>query len=280
MVENSQGSQGVEAGQQPEATPKEGDKQSLLLKLAERTVLQAEALAQEITDHARQESEAEGAKILAESTDKAKSEARQTIESAQVQSETLLKEAAAEALAESEKTLKQARSESEKMLSKAQSESEKMLSKARSESEEGLDKAQTESQEILGRARQEALVIIKTSQTRAESAESDARLKAEFMIRQTTQNVAEGIRSAVLEICNNLLPAVEESGKEAPAALIANQADGASAIAAKTLENAASGETEESSSQPDSVPANTDAQSSDRSSGGKARSSSSKKIAA
>jgi len=269
MAESSQGSQGLESGQQPEATPKEGDKQSLLLKLAERTVLQAEALAQEITDNARQESEAEGAKLLAQYSEQAKSEAKQTIESAQHRSETILNEAAAEALAESEKTLKNARSESEKVLKKAQSESEKMLNKARSESAEDLDKAQTEGQEILGRARQEALVIIKASQTRGESTESNARLKAEFMIRQTTQNVAEGIRSAVLEICNNLLPAVEEFGKEAPEALIAHQADGAPAS-----------ETEENFSPPDPVHTDNHTQSSDRSSGGKAKSSAKKHIAA
>ena len=103
MAENSQESQGLEAGPQPEATPREGDRQSLLLQLAERTVLQAEALAKEITDHARQESEAEGAKILAQYTEQAKAEAQHAIELAQRRSETLINEATAQALADSGK---------------------------------------------------------------------------------------------------------------------------------------------------------------------------------
>ena len=227
MAEINQGSQGLEVSPQPDAASIEGDRQSMLLKLAERTVLQAEALAQEITDHARQESEAEGARLLAQYTDQAKETAKQTIESAQSRSATLISEATAEALAESEKMLSKAQSESEKMLSKAQSESEKMLSKAqaeseemlsnaRSESEEGLGKAQSEGQEVLGKARQEALAIINASQARADSTESNARLKAEFFIRQSAQNVADGIRNAVLETCNNLLLTVEEFGKEGP----------------------------------------------------------------
>ena len=286
MAENIQGSQGLEAVPQTEGTPIEGDRQSMLLKLAERTVLQAEALAQEITDHARQESEAEGAKILAQYTEQAKAEAQQTTESAQRRSETLLSEAAAEALSESEKSLKKAQSESEKilskaesesekMLSKAQSESEKMLSKSQSESEEGLGKAQSESQEILGRARQDALAIINASQARADSTESKARLRAEFIIRQTTQNVADGIRSAVLETCNNLLLTVEDFGKETSEAPIA---DRTAAIETEMLENGDSHETEESSSPPGLV--RTDSESSDRPSDRRAKSSPKKSIAA
>ena len=67
----------------------------MLLKLAERTVIQAEALAQEITDHARQESEAEGARIVTEHTDRAQAEAKQTSEFARSRGETIRWTAAA-----------------------------------------------------------------------------------------------------------------------------------------------------------------------------------------
>lgn len=143
-----------------------------------------------------------------------------------------------------------------------------------------MDKAETEGQAILGKARQEALSIIKASQTRAESTDTNARLRAEFMIRQTTQNVSEEIRSAVLEICNNLLPTVEEFAKEAPKALNANQIDGAADIETTMLENSASVETEESPSGPDPVRTDTDSQASGRPTGGKAKSSAKKRIAA
>ena len=289
MAENSQVSQPLEVVPQAEGSPIEGDKQSMLLKLAERTVLQAEALAQEIIDHARQESEAEVAKILAQYTEQAKAEAQQTTESAQRRSETLLDEAAAEALSESEKTVKKAQSESEKMLSKAQSdsekmlskaqsESEKMLSKAQSESEEGLGKAQTESQEILGRARQDALAIINASQARADSTESKARLRAEFIIRQTTQNVADGIRSAVLETCNNLLLTVEDFGKETSEGHIADQVDRTAADETEKLENSNSQETDENSTPADL--ARPGSESSDRPSDRRAKSPARKNMAA
>jgi len=230
MAENNQESQ------EPGASPSVGgDKQSMLLKLAERTVVQAEALAQEITEHARKESEATAAKIIADASEKAKAQADQTIDSAKRRAETILSEAAAEAQSEIDKTLNSARSESEKMLSNAQSdseklmtkakeESEKILSKARSDSEANLGNAHTEVQEILGKAQQEAQAIMKASQTRAASTESNARLQAEFFIRQTTQSVADGIRSSVLEICNNLLPTVEEFGKDSQEALSADSA--------------------------------------------------------
>ena len=236
MAENNQESQGLGGSTQPEAS---GDKQSMLLKLAERTVVQAEALAQEITDQARQESEAAGAKIIAEASEKAKAEAQQTIDNAKRRNETLTSEAAAEVLAESEKTLSDARSESEKMLTKAQSDSEKLVNKAKEDSDEDLSSANNEVQEILAKAQQEAQSVISAAKTRAASAESKARLQAEFIIRQTTQNVSEGIRASVLEVCNNLLPSVEGLSKSAPEALNANEA-----VATETpmLESADSGE--------------------------------------
>lgn len=280
MAENSQ-EQGTGAGAQPEQSPREGDRQSMLLKLAERTVLQAEALAQEITEHARQESEAEGAKILAEHTDRAQAEAKQTIEFAQSRSETILSEAAAEAISETAKTLKKAQSESEKMLAKAKSDSEKLLtktkaeseailSKARSESEGNLESAQTQSQQILARARDESVAIVNASQVRAESAESHAKLQAEFIIRQTTQNVSDGIRSAVLEICNSLLPTVEKIGSEALKASIPDQVDIAVAIETDMIGNGTSNGAEENASAPD--PARNETESSDRPTGKKAKS--------
>ena len=102
MAENSSGSRGVDNGIEAAATPTQGDRQATLLKLAERTVLQAEVLAQEITENARKESEAAGIKILAQYTEQAKSEANQTIESAQVQADAIQSQAIASARSDSE----------------------------------------------------------------------------------------------------------------------------------------------------------------------------------
>ncbi len=186
MVDDNQES--LEVNQPTETNARHEEQQSLLLKLAERTVLQAEALAQEIAEHARQEGETEGARLLAQYAEQAKSEADEAIELAKRRAETIINEATAQALIESEEILKKARSEGEDMLAKAQ----------------------VEAREILGRAQQEAVDIVKASQARADGTESDARLKAEFVVRQTTQIVADGIRSAVLETCNKILPTVNK----------------------------------------------------------------------
>ena len=44
---------------------------------------------------------------------------------------------------------------------------------------------------------------------RVESIESNARLRGEFIVKQMSQNVADGIRRAVIETANNMLPALE-----------------------------------------------------------------------
>ena len=264
MAENSSGSRGVDNGTEAEATPAQGDRQATLLKLAERTVLQAEALAQEITETARKENEAEGIKILAQYTEQAKTEANQTIESAQARAEAINSQSIASARADSEKMLSKAQADSEKMLSKAQADSEKMLRKAQTESddllsktqsvkEEGLSKAQSEAQEILGRAQQDAQAIISASQVRADSTESKSRLKAEFMIRQTSQSVADGVRSAVLETCNNLLVTLEELGQDAKEPPVNSPVGRAAANAPEAREQTASNGIEEGAASPDQV---------------------------
>jgi cell division septum initiation protein DivIVA len=264
MAENSMGSRGLENSIEADAVPAQGDRQATLLKLAERTVLQAEALAQEITENARKASEAEGIKILAQYTEQAKAEANQTIESAQTQGEAIHNQATAAARTDSEKMLSKAQADGEKMLSKAQADSEKMLrkaqtesddmlSKAQSDKDEGLSKAQSEAQEILGRAQQDAQAVINASQIRADSTESKSRLKAEFMIRQTTQSVADGVRSAVLETCNNLLVTLEEFGNDAKELPVNNPVGRAVANTPEARQNTGSNGTDESTSSPDSV---------------------------
>ena len=260
MVKNSKESLGSGVELRPAETSGEAGRQSLLEKLAERTVLQAEALAQEITDNARLESEAEGIKVLAEYSQQAKAEAQQTIELAERRSETLRNEAIAKA-----------HSKSEEILGKSQSEGQEILDKAQSEGQEILDKAQFEGQEILDRARQEALAIINASQARANSTESNATLKAEFIIKQTTQSVADGIRSAVMEVCNNLLPTLDELGKEVPEDAVSDHVERAAFTGTEIPRDASSNGTEENHSPP--YPARTDAQSSDRPSARKAKSS-------
>ncbi len=162
MADNGQDSEGYRGSPQPERTSEEQDKKPLLLKLAERTVLQAEALAQEITNRAREQSEAEDATIrdnyLAETTE----EARKIVEAAEQEGATIIENAS----------------------TKARVERDQILGLAKTERQEIVGNAQTEGEDVLARANQLALAIINGSKARAESIESNARLRGEFIVKQ------------------------------------------------------------------------------------------------
>ena len=198
------------ADPQSEGGPEERGRQSMLLRLAERTVLQAETLAQEITDRARHESEAEGAKLRQQHLTQAQEEARQLIDSAEQQCLTLTNETRAKAQAESEDVLGKAQAEVRDLLGKAQAEGQEMVGKAEAEGQAILGNAQAAEQEIMARAHRESQNTINASKSLAESIESNAKLRAEFIVRQMTQSVADGLRRAVMETCNNLLPDLEQ----------------------------------------------------------------------
>ena len=116
MADNGQDSEGYRGSPQPERTSEEQDKQALLLKLAERTVLQAEALAQEITHRAREQSEAEGATIrdnyLAETTE----EARKIVEAAEQEGATIIENASTKARVERDQILGLAKTERQEIV--------------------------------------------------------------------------------------------------------------------------------------------------------------------
>ena len=188
---------------QVERIPEEKDKQAWLIKLAERTVLQAETLAQEITDHAKQESEVEGAKLLERYKAEAKEEARRIIEAAEQLCVTLTNGAT----------------------SKAQVETGKILGKAQTHGLEIVSDAQAEGQEIIDRAQREASAITDAAKARAESVESNSRLSAESIIRQMSQNVADAIHRAVVESRKQIPPALEELGGQVREEPFADQND-------------------------------------------------------
>ena len=89
---------------------------------------------------------------------------------------------------------------------KAQGESEKILADARAEGQVTVSNAQAEEQDILRQAQRESVAVVHASQARAENVESNARLRAEFIIRQMNQVVYDGIHRAVMQTCQELLP--------------------------------------------------------------------------
>lgn len=184
---------------QEEQIPEDQDKQAWLIKLAERTVLQAETLAQEITDRAKQESEVEGAKLRKQYAAKAKEEARRIIESAEHQCVTLTNEATSKARADTEKALKKAQTQAQEIVA--------------------------EEQEILAKAQREAMAITDAAQARAYSVESNGRLSAESFIRQMSQNVADAIHRAVVDSRKHISPALDELGEQVRQEPFASQND-------------------------------------------------------
>ena len=163
-----------------------------LFKLAERAVIQAETLAVDIVELAKVESEAQGARLLVQFQEEAKEEARRIIESTEQKCVSFTKEAK----------------------DRAQTESEESFCKAEVQGQEIVNKAQAEGQEVISRAQQEALAIISASKARAASMESNASLRAEFIIRQMRQKVADAVQSVVMEMCSNPLTARDDSGEK------------------------------------------------------------------
>ena len=168
------------------------EKQASLLKLAEQTVVEADRLAETIKQRARDESQAEAAVIRAEAETSAQEDARKIIAAAE-------QEAAAQSSA---------------AIAKAQGEGQKLILEATAESSAAIAKARGEGQELTLKAQAEGQRILEDSRGRVASTEAEAKLEAEFIVRRMTQKVSEGIRQAVAETCNDLLPALDDIVKE------------------------------------------------------------------
>ena len=231
-------SQELERGEiqaQWDRNPEEQDKQVWLTKLAERTVLQAEKLGQEIVDRARQESEVEGSRIREQYTAEAKEQMRRIIESAEQQCVVLTNEAAA----------------------KAQVSTEGILARAQTQGREIVDNAQDERQEILGRAQREALAIVSAAKTRAESYESDGKLRAESIIRQMRQSVADEIHHAVVESRRSIPAGLVQLGQHVPEEPSSGQNGSYAILLEETLDMAVSNGAHDDPPTTDELPAET-----------------------
>lgn len=75
---------------------------------------------------------------------------------------------------------------------------------------EAAERATHEAHAIITKAKREGQVILEEARARVKSTESEMRLEAEFVVRRMTQNVAEGLRRAVTDTTNQILPAVDE----------------------------------------------------------------------
>ena len=227
MADIGQELEGGGAEANSERTPEDQHRQAVLLRLAERTVLHSENLAQEITDRAKREGEAEAAMLREQYTAEGKEEAGRMIQSAEQQCVSLKNEATAKAQAEAEAVLGRAQAEGQEIVSNAQSEAQEIVRKAQAETRAITGKARAEGQESLTTAQHEAEAVINASKARADSIESNASLRAQFNIRQMSQTAADGIRRVVME---KLLPSLDEFGKHVIEKTLSDQTGRDSAI--------------------------------------------------
>ncbi|MCH7606135.1 MAG: hypothetical protein IH962_03170 [Chloroflexi bacterium] len=195
MVDNIERLKDTLVDGQANGKSQDQDKQAQLLKLAERTVLQAEILAQEIIERAKQESEAASAKMIEEAAVQAREEVRNAETEAREITERSRREIESEAARIRDESKAQAQVEARRVVESAQLQSSALTSAAKAA-------AQWESQEILATAQQQAITLTIESKARAAAIESGARSRAEFIVRMT-QNVAEGISRAIAATCDD-----------------------------------------------------------------------------
>ena len=197
------------------AGSQEGRTAEALLRLSERTVIQAEELAKEITEHARRQSEADAKELREQIKSEAGEEARRITEAAEQQLIKATDEAKEKARGIVAAADQQAATITNDAKAKVEAESAKLLEEARVEGQETVSQAQAKEQEILDDAQRNALAITQAAQIRAENIESNARLRAEFVIKQMDQIVLDGIRQAVMDTCSSILPALDSFGRQA-----------------------------------------------------------------
>jgi len=219
------------------AGSQEGRTTDALLRLSERTVIQAEELAKEITEHAKRQSETDAKELREQIKSEADEEARRIIEAAEQQLLKATDGAKEEARGIVAAADQQAANITNDAKAKVEAESAKILEEARAEGQEAVNHAQAKEQEILDDAQGNALAITQADQVRSETIESNAQLRAEFIIKQMDQIVLDGIRQAVMDTCSSILPALDAFGRQALESHSFQASDADTALGQELLED-------------------------------------------
>jgi len=181
-----------------------------LTALAERTVTEADKLAEEMKGQAKKQAQEQVAKIIAEAEGSAKSEASRILAEAQSLAEKAAKEKEAQALAAADKLTgelkKAAEVEAKRVIAEAESKGRHIIEQKEAEA---MAAASTEAETILARARQEASTILENEKRRVQPEIS------QFVVRLRSQLLSE------LDLLRNqvgeLEPQFEPSERERPA---------------------------------------------------------------
>jgi F0F1-type ATP synthase membrane subunit b/b' len=157
------------------------DKQASLIKLAEQTVIEADKLAAGIKEDARNDANQEAEKILAEAVVKAQEQAEKAAQ--KTEKDAVVK--ANEALARAEKSAEETRQRVEK-----------------------------ETQGLVAKAQKEATDLINGAHDRVDAIRNDAKIEAEFIVRRTSNHLADEIKAAVAGVSQNVLARLETLGED------------------------------------------------------------------
>jgi cell division septum initiation protein DivIVA len=181
-----------------------------LTTLAERTVAEADKLAEEMKGEAKRQAQEGAAKIISEAETSAKSEVSRMLAEAQSLAERAAKEKEAQALAAADKLAselkKAAEAEARRLIAEAESKGRHVIEQKEAEA---MSAASSEAEAILARARQEAATILDKEKRRVQPEIS------QFVLRLRSQLLSEldQLRSQVGE----LEPQFETSERERPA---------------------------------------------------------------
>lgn len=161
------------------------DKQASLIKLAEQTVIEADKLAEGIKEDARNEAKQEAEKIVADAVAKAEEQAEKAAQ--KTEKDAVAK--ANEALARAEKSAEEARKRVEK-----------------------------EAQDLVAKAQKEAADLIDGARDRVDAIRNEAKIEAEFIVRRTSNHLADEIKAAVAGVSQNVLARLDTLAEENNAA--------------------------------------------------------------
>jgi len=174
-----------------------------LTKLAERTVTEAEKLADETKRDAANQAKAEAAKILTEAESRAKAEAARIMAEAETRAQQIVKDKETQAIAAATKQAEAIKSGAERLADEVKREAE---ARARTEASRIIAEAQAQGQQIIRQKEAEALSL---ATEQAKAIRSKAEREAEQLLEREKEKIQPELNQLVRRLHGQLLTELE-----------------------------------------------------------------------
>ena len=171
-----------------------------LTKLAERTVSEADKLAQEMKDESEAQAKEEAQRILAEAEASATEASERTLSEAQVKADEIIRERVAEAMAAANEKADSIKAEAESLADEAMKEAENQAKRIVSD-------AETSGQHILEQKEAEAVAI---AREQSEAILAQARQEASTMLERERERIQPELTGFVRRLRGQLLSELED----------------------------------------------------------------------